>query len=182
MDTLTWKQGYYFAQDILRILAEHEFLPRLPALRDDVRSTIAEGLKFYGVELEAPPPNEVAPLGPGPRQLDLITLECACVCVKHGIREIHYNETLNNLRWMVRELIGHFGYRFNWAFHGHTVWGGYGEWAELGQLCGFSDSDIAARHVGCVNDMAEGRGVCFPPGCTGDALATQLGIFYVGRV
>lgn len=134
LDTLTWKQAYYLTQDILHLLAEHEFLPRLPALRHDIRGTIAEGLKFYSVEVEPPPPKEVAPLGPGPCQLDLMTLECACLCTKHGIRDIHFNEALNNLRAMIRELIGHLGYRFNWEFYDHTVWGDYKEWAELARL------------------------------------------------
>jgi hypothetical protein len=109
-----------------------------------------------------PLPSDIAePAGPGPRQLDLLTLDCAKIYAKHGIKSAYFDEALNGIRLTIRQLLENFGYVFLWDFGGHTPWGCYTEWPELARECGLSAKEITTTCEEHRKVLLTGRGCYF---------------------
>lgn len=136
----------------MAVLEKHGLTPQPPPSTDVRFRNIFKDrcFDFYCIDvaegLDAPMPSKLKINLTG-KQLDQIALECALVFLREGMKDMHYNESLNCLRATIEDVIVEMGYD-RYSFRRDIppqIWSCYQLWEEVARRDFLDNREIAER-------------------------------------
>lgn len=133
----------------MAVLERHGFAPQPVPQIDSRFSDIFEDICFGWFGDVAPKPKTPAlakrKTGLIQKQIDQITLECALVFTQQGVKDVHYNESLNHIRGSIADILEAMGYENpdTLCFASQPGWGCYKLWEEVARQEGLDDQKIS---------------------------------------
>jgi hypothetical protein len=136
-------------RDCMEILRQRGFTPPTVTIDDTKKcSDVFEKWFEWFAKLEPKrraPESAKRPHGLNVRDLNLISLECALVHIRHGVGDVHYNESLNNIRGTICDLFVAMDYErpLN-LLSNRPHWACYKLWEEVARADGLAEEKVLA--------------------------------------
>jgi hypothetical protein len=131
----------------LSVLEKYGFTPQ-PVVQTDLRFSEIFEKNCFGWFGGLSPKPKVAGLPTRQlsltlRELNHLTLECALVFVKHGVKDVHYNESLNTIRMTIVNALEEMRYDTSKShYFAWSAWGCYKLWEEVARVEGLDEQEI----------------------------------------